>query len=611
MNKKSVFFLESSGSPPSEVYAQQKIVFQRVWDFGFRYIQTISRDRLDLAEAEVVFLPGYVAGSIKDEELLLLGDWVKQGGNLILEIPPFPFDDMLKELIGIQYATQRRAILPNKEGPLDLKSFWLRICLPRKTSGLFRGKQHSLLLGYDLGLSLNPIWGEVLLSKPLPAAETLAEILDCDGTTVMGPGLLLNPYGKGWVFSYLFTLGHTLLCALQGRGCENLSIYDSRSGAGTASFWEPQGKRNVTRAVDQLLVGPPTWEYPFTDLLLLPIINTLLECFPELPLVYWIPEGKEAAVIHTADGDGATDDDQLAYLQEMQSRGLRTSLFFLAEQEHDARHYTLWGKSMDLGLHFSPAQWNISEQAALMRKQGFSPRSARGHSLQWQGWITTAEELVEAGVTFDSTLSIVVNSFGGKHYFSTGTPVPYRFFDVNGRMINLLEIPLPFMEFFFAEFLSRSGESDSVDAEHNSVSDYYEALKRYHAVFAVVFHPVHTHKTERWQWFKKGLEHLMNQSGFHHNNMTGYGDWFLLRDIIRVNFGSEANEVTLETPAISGLSLLSLKGGWRSKTVNLKSAGPVGCEATPGAGEIKLWGRNFQNMVADFPEGNHILCKTF
>ena len=610
MNKKSVFFLESSGSPPSELYSQQKIVFQRIWDFGFRYIQRRNWDGLHLAEAKVVFLPAQVAGSMKNKELLLLESWVKQGGNLILEVLHSPLSDTLKGLIGIQKATERKATLPKKEGPLELKSFWLRICLPRKTSGLFRGKHPPFFHGYDLGLSLNPIWGEVLLSKPLPSAETLAGIVDCDGTTVMGPGLLLNPYGKGWVLSYLFTLGYTLLCGLQGRGCENLSIYDSRPGAGTASFWEPQGKKDVIRALDQLLVGLPTWEYPYADFLLLPIVNTLLERFPKLPLVYWIPEGKEAAAIHTADGDGVTDDDQLAYLEEMQSRGLRTSLFFLADQEHNIRNYTAWNKSKsaDLGLHFSPAQWSISEQAALMRKQGFSPRSARGHSLQWQGWTTTAEKLVEAGVAFDSTLSIVVNSFGGRHYFSTGTPVPYRFFDANGKMINLLEIPLPFMEFFFAEFLSVPGEASSVSAEHNPVSDYYEALKKYHAVFSVVFHPVHTHKTERWQWFEKGLEHLMNQPGIHHNNMTGYGDWFLLRDTIRVNLGPEANEVAVETPAISGLPLLSLEGSWRSKTVNLNCTGPG---ATHGAGEIKLWGRTFQNMVADFPEGNHILCKAY
>ncbi len=347
----------------------------------------------------------------------------------------------------------------------------------------------------------------------------------------------------------LFTLGYTLFRNQNGRGIEHLPPGEDRQHLslpeGTSWMWD--WCSDIVRFPTQSLSHPDWWSHPYSDGLLWPLIEFVRQATGNPPLLYWIPEGRKTCFVNTADSDSATDDQILQYARHMQQRRLPTTIFLLADQPHSAHSFReLDPELFHFGLHHSPAEMPIAEHFKILAESGFQPHSSRGHGLQWHGISTTAEQLMAGGIQVDTTHGLCGSLDASWYFFVDGTTAPHTLSNNMGDALDLLEITVPFLEFY---------GPDQRRNEEFDLQTYIETYKRHHAVWCSAFHPVWVHREPRWEPMLDAMKNLSNDPDVWFTCMEQYRQWWDEQRQVAVE--ADGGRWQLAGPAVSGLTLLA------------------------------------------------------
>ncbi len=528
---KVYFVVCQAGS--EDLRAHGELVARRCWELGLRNSECVSTAALDeaLAAAGCLVLTDGVAAQLSAEAVSRLGEWVQGGGALVVIDPP-ETGPMLK-LCGLQAQARPWQALPGEKLQFEA----------RRAVAAASGAGNQRPAADANPPLIYPVWG-----AGLGAERQTAGVLMTFADQRAEPAVVRQRQGAGCVLGYLFTLGYTLFRNQNGRGIEHLSPAEDRQRRNIppTSAWMWDWCSDIVRYPTQCLAHQQWWGHPFSDGLLWPLVEFARQASGHPPLVYWIPEGRKTCFVNTADSDSATDEQILQYALHMQQRRLPTTIFLLADQPHARDSFRqLDPDLLHFGIHHSPAEMPIPQHFKLLAEGGFEPIASRGHGLQWHGISTTARRLMAGGVCIDSTHGLCGSLNASWYFFVDGTTAPHTLSDDGGQALDLLEVTVPFLEFYGSEH--RRGEEFDLER-------YINTYKHFHAVWCSAFHPVWVGREPRWSPMLAAMDRLSADPEVWFTCMEHYRRWWEKQRQVKVEPAGERWE--LDGPQVPGLALL-------------------------------------------------------
>jgi hypothetical protein len=234
----------------------------------------------------------------------------------------------------------------------------------------------------------------------------------------------------------------------------------------------------------------------------------------------------------TGDSDGAPDATIDSWFNEIKNKGLVGTVFLLGDRGHSISNY----KHHD-GMEFGTHNWKGSETYCTAKQRvidgGFpTPLSNRNHGLYWSNLVDDPKEMEECGIQFDSNMETgLIDPPYTTGVYSFGTTLPYYFFDIDGSMINLLEIPQYYQDWFY--IMQSGGGASNINAQQmeGSFDKIYSDIKNFKGVGTLNLHQIYVGFGNYLTFFRYALDKLSKDDVVVWT-MGDIGNWWKSRDEI-------------------------------------------------------------------------------
>ena len=317
-------------------------------------------------------------------------------------------------------------------------------------------------------------------------AEVLADLVDLDGRTYLGPAVTVRRLGEGWAAYFAFSLPQTVWVLHEGRPVDR--------------DWDGDG---YWRTGDLFVIGDNEIEVPYADHLVW-LMESIVGLLPH-PMIYALPLGEgviPTALYYWAGDDEFVAGDQVKASNYVRSVGLpyhvnvmyKDGAFALSREEADviranghdfSLHYNFVPDSgFRSGTEFTAA--DVREQAdAFHAHFGVRPYANVNHWLRWVGYAEPARWMAEVGGKGDASFvharmpPLDPNDIFG---FPFGTSLPFRFYEDwrrGNERLEFVEKPLTGYEMGYSreatDFARLHRLMDLTHARHLMTSMFYHS----------------------------------------------------------------------------------------------------------------------------------------
>lgn len=378
------------------------------------------------------------------------------------------------------------------------------------TSAVLRDRYIRLPAGSDLAESLVSesiqFHGEADVYEP-NGAQITAFLCNQPDRPSSVPAVTVHTYGWGTAACFVYDMARSV--ALTRQGNPALASKDS-DGFG--------GVRPNDLFCD--FIDPDRDWIPQADIhqrILSDLILRLTECRKPLPRWYCLPKAAKSLLIMTGDGCGSPKAD--SFVQEadaVESFGGSMSfyLFFdgnpVVTRDLEAALLAR-GHSTSIHPFFTRVPAKAEEAvrrdlASYVLRFGRWPRTVRAHNVSWAGYAEPPKTYRRNGIRMDLSY---VSYLPGLDGYMTGSALPMRFADPNGRIIDVYQQPTQFeddvqMGTWCAQGLSLE------EATKRSVDMLRQSVERFHEPVVMNIHPKH-YCTFSGEWARNTMAYAHDQ----------------------------------------------------------------------------------------------------
>jgi hypothetical protein len=306
----------------------------------------------------------------------------------------------------------------------------------------------------------------------LHGAEAVAWLASDAGSPTAFPALTIHRYGQGQAALWAYDLAHSVIYTRQGNpdwadqerdGVTGVRVTDMLKG------WTDLNRLSVPQADEQ-------------QRLLVNLLSALSQDARPLPRLWYFPSGAESVLIATGDSHGNPSSAIEQVLTSVERRGGHMSIYYTVYPSTDIQRAI---KGAVLSLAELPLAGDlIARQASSptpaevagwrMRGHEFAlhpyveegldagwrryweeftgvgygpvPPTTRTHRVLWEGWVETARKQAAFGIRLNLDSyhfgPFFRNETGEWVYgFFTGSSLPMRFVDEQGRILNIYQQP--------------------------------------------------------------------------------------------------------------------------------------------------------------------------
>lgn len=350
----------------------------------------------------------------------------------------------------------------------------------------------------------------------------------CDGLEPSDhPAVAINAVGTGLAIAFTYDLARSV--ALMRQGNPEWACTDDRCEDGDGfegirpvdSFLRRTGERWVD--VERLPIPQADEQQRLLANCLMLATRDLLP----LPRLWYLPDGKSAAVVMTSDGDdaGAGLFEPLASAAE--EYGGRFSLYVhRLDGDPAAADVANWrSRGHEVSIHADFADIRTRPTAESFRRicadsaarfgelfGGAAGPSVRHHWLIWYGWADAAEIARDFGVRLD------FNFYHGRHWvrpdggwaqgYFTGSGLPQRFVRLDGRVIDAFQMLTTWADEtqLYRQELGTEGATEVARAMLDA------AERGRYSVFVANFHPGGWRRRNTEVWARRIMEEAVRRS---------------------------------------------------------------------------------------------------
>jgi hypothetical protein len=533
------------------------VLAQRLKDFGFFNVKPYSIknfNHVNLDGVKILMLLHPVERELNQSQILKIKNWVESGGNLI-GIGLNLTDATLMNVFGVYGRPKTTFINPSNNVS------YLKI---NQSEKIFSGIKD---------IVYSPTYGLIFKYGNI-TGKILSEIYDSSKSTVLGTGIVENNYELGKAYYFGYTVGFTISRITEGRGL---------SGSG------------YIKAEHQALLSNPEWNYPIADFHIYPIINLIVKKYPLFS--YWVPNGKTSLIAITGDSDGTNDNEIDNWFREIKSYGLAGTAFILNDNYHSFYSY-FYSKGMEFGTHRNYGEAYISAKDRMISNSFPKPVSNRNHGLYWNGLVSYPMEMEGCGIQFDSSLEAAVpsppyNVSNNTGTYGFGSALPYKFFDIQGKSINVLEIPLYYQDSFYT---ARYGSN--TQKMKDSFDEVYYRMKDFKSVGTILLHQNYLYRLcpGYSYFFRYALDKLSRDSSVIVWTMGDIGNWWKGRDWIYLEQKNQTSFILNSTYPVNSISFLT-----SSSKINFDGVEKT-CQTN-----MTVWNKEWCVYTLDVSKGLHNL----
>ncbi|MFC0247611.1 hypothetical protein ACFFIO_03745 [Citricoccus parietis] len=411
---------------------------------GFMSFDTVAPDEVtaDLLAHHAVVVVG--AGSASGSHVEALETWVAKGGDLVTLRP----EGQLATLGGLTPAGGA------------VQDGYLTIDTSSSVGAGLTGE--SMQFHGAAGIyETNAAAGEGAADGHSPETAVVAVLSSAVDDPTVHPAVTWNDVGTsgGHVVTFTYDLATSVLLTRQGNpawagqerdGSAPIRPNDLFTGGADEDDYLDLSRIGVPQADEQMrLLG-----------------NTLVMLHDDtgpLPRFWYLPHGKNAAIVMTADDHGTDDGTRESFerMLGLDAPGCEvrlwechraTSWFYPESPLTDSQAASYQEQGFDLGVHattdcadWTPESLNAAFQTSLMefRDKYSSLRDQRGHRLHCianSQWLEQASIGLRWGIRFDMNYyNWPPGWIQDRAGYMTGSALPMRFSDVDGRIINVFQ----------------------------------------------------------------------------------------------------------------------------------------------------------------------------
>ena len=328
----------------------------------------------------------------------------------------------------------------------------------------------------------------------LDDATALAYLHEDRDTPSSNPAVTIHRYGKGSAVAFAFDLARSVALARQGNPDWQNTEGDTMPGYRPMDlFLRPDG---TTYFDPERLMIPQADE---KQRFLANLIIRLTE--KPLPRMWYLPGRHKVIMINAGDGEGNYGPQIAPALDACASYGGRFSVYLMTrgiegttvEEEaawrsagHEVGVHVYGGGPDGAGAHETLRDACGKIVADLNHKFAHGSRTARNHTLDWTGWVEMAAIEAEFGTGMDLNYChyIHAESMRDAPGYLTGTGLPQRFIDAQGRILPIYQATSHWLDEFFVY------NDIPPDRAAQIVIKMLEAARQgYYSAFAAGIHP--------------------------------------------------------------------------------------------------------------------------
>lgn len=297
----------------------------------------------------------------------------------------------------------------------------------------------------------------------LDGATALAYLYEDRDTPSSNPAVTIHRHGKGSAVAFAFDLAKSVVLTRQGNPDWQNSEGDTMPGYRPMDlFLRPDGRCYFDL---HRLAIPQADE---KQRLLANLIIRLIQ--KPLPRMWYLPGMHKVIVINTGDGEGNYGPQITPALDACASYGGRFSVYLMNRDTARGIELTTveeeaaWraaGHEVGVHVYGGGAEGEGASDALrgaygkivadLEDKFGHRSRTARNHTLDWTGWVQMAKIEAKFGTGMDMNYChyIHLESLRRAAGYLTGTGLPQRFIDAQGRMLPIYQATSHWLDEFF------------------------------------------------------------------------------------------------------------------------------------------------------------------
>lgn len=425
---------------------------------GFQEFQTIGLSQVTPAVLKACDVVILTRMRMRDDWVETFRQYVAEGGNLLVLRP----DKRLAPMLGLE-----------------------------PTSAVLRDRYIRLPAGSNLAESLVSesvqFHGEADVYEP-NGAEIVASLCDQPDGPSSVPAVAVHTHGRGKAACFVYDVARSI--ALTRQGNPALAGKDSDGFGGVrpndlfCSFIDPNRDWIPQADIHQHILS---------DLIL-----KLAESRKPLPRWHCLPKASNALLIMTGDGCGSPKADwfvQEANAVESFGGSISFYLFFdgdpVVTRDLEA---ALLAKGHSTSIHpffdCVPAKAEEAvrrDLASYVIRFGHWPRTIRAHNLSWAGYVEPPKAYRRNGFRMDLSY---VSYLPGMDGYMSGSALPMRFVDPDGRIIDVYQQPTQFEDDIQMGTWHAQGLS-SEEATKRSVDMLQQSIARFHEPVVMNIHPKH------------------------------------------------------------------------------------------------------------------------
>jgi hypothetical protein len=293
----------------------------------------------------------------------------------------------------------------------------------------------------------------------LDGAAALAYLYEDADTPSANPAVTVHRYGSGSAVAFAFDLAKSVVLVRQGNPNWQDTEGDTMPGYRPMDlFMRPDGS---TYFDPQRLMIPQADEQ---QRLLANLIVRLID--KPLPRMWYLPGRHKAIMVNAGDGEGDHGPQIAPALDACASYGGRFSVYLMTPgiEKTPVEEEAAWRLAgHEVGVHVygggpdgTGARETLRDAygkivADLKHKFAHASRTARNHTLDWTGWVDMAAIEAECGTRMDLNYChyIHLESLRSSAGYLTGTGLPQRFVDAQGRILPIYQATSHWLDEFF------------------------------------------------------------------------------------------------------------------------------------------------------------------
>jgi len=328
----------------------------------------------------------------------------------------------------------------------------------------------------------------------LDGATPLAHLYDDANTPSSNPAVTVNRSGSGQAVAFAFDLARSVVLMRQGNPEWQNTEGDDVSGYRPLDlFVRPDGR--VYCDTEHLKIPQADEKQRF----LANIITRLMG--KPLPRMWYLPGMHKTMMINAGDGESNYGPQISPVLDACASYGGSFTVYLMSrgielttlKQEadwraagHEVGVHMYGGGPEGAGAYDALQKAYAKIVADLKSKFGHGSRTARNHTLDWTGWVDMAAIEAEFGTSMDLNYIHLLwdasprNTYG----YPTGTGLPQRFIDAQGRLLPIYQATTHWADEFFVYSKTPPDEAAEI------IIKMFEAAQGgYYSAFVNGIHP--------------------------------------------------------------------------------------------------------------------------